>query len=199
MTVSDAEFKAVLGRFPTGVTVVTSCDGERPVGVTVNAFASVSLDPPLALVCIDRRSHLHDVVVRAGYFAANILGAEQAEESRRFAGQSGDRNERFRQTPFHSGTTGAPILDAAIAHVECRVVAVYPGGDHSIFLGEVVALGASAGEPLIYYRARYGSLHPLDGGAGDINGVTLGATLDTTLDTALDAGIDTGVAPGQRE
>lgn len=169
MTVSDAEFKAVLGRFPTGVTVVTTCDGERPAGVTVNAFASVSLDPPLVLVCIDRRSHLHDMVTRSGFFAANILGAHQQEVSRRFAGQMGDRNERFRLTPYHEGVTGAPILEGTIAHVECRVSAVYPGGDHSIFLGEVIALGAVPGEPLIYYRARYGALD-LDADAGMIPG-----------------------------
>ncbi len=172
MTVSDAEFKAVLGRFPTGVTVVTTCDGEHPAGVTVNAFASVSLDPPLVMVCIDKRSHLHDLVARSGIFVANILGAHQQELSRRFAGQSGDRNDRFHLTPFHSGVTGAPILDGVIAYVECRVMGIYPGGDHSIFLGQVVGLGGAAGEPLAYYRAHYG---------------------------ALDMGVDAGVVPGRRE
>ncbi len=172
MTVSDAEFKSVMGRFATGVTVVTTCDGERPAGVTVNAFASVSLDPPLVMVSIDKRSHLHDLVARAGFFAANILGAHQQEISRRFAGQTGDRNERFRQTSYHEGVTGAPILDESIAHVECRVVAVYPGGDHSIFLGQVEGLGAAAGDPLVYYRARYG---------------------------AFDVDVDAGVVPGRRE
>lgn len=158
MTISDADFKSVLGRFPTGVTVVTTCDGERPAGVTVNAFASVSLNPPLVMVSVDKRSHLHDLIARAGFFAANILGAHQQDVSRRFAGQTGDRNERFRLTPYHQGVTGAPILDDAIAHVECRVVAIYPGGDHSLFLGQVEGLGARAGDPLIYYRARYGAL-----------------------------------------
>ncbi|HZC07201.1 MAG TPA: flavin reductase family protein [Ktedonobacterales bacterium] len=169
MTVSDAEFKTVLARFPTGVTVVTTCDGERPAGVTVNAFASVSLDPPLVMVCIDRRSHMHDLVARTGFFAANILGAHQQEVSRRFAGQTGDRNERFRLTPYHEAVTGAPILDGSIAHVECRVTAIYPGGDHSIFLGQVVGLGSAPGEPLIYYRARYGALD-MDAGAGIVSG-----------------------------
>lgn len=172
MTVSDAEFKSVLGRFATGVTVVTTCDGEQPVGVTVNAFASVSLDPPLVMVSIDKRSHLHDIVKQSGFFAANILGAHQQEISRRFAGQTGDRNERFHLTPYHAGVTGAPLLDDAIAHVECRVFAVYPGGDHSLFLGQVEGLGATAGDPLVYYRARYG---------------------------AFDVDVDAGVAPGRRE
>lgn len=172
MTVSDAEFKSVLGRFATGVTVVTTCDGEQPIGVTVNAFASVSLDPPLVMVSIDKRSHLHDIVKQSGFFAANILGAHQQEVSRRFAGQTGDRDERFRQTPYHAGVTGAPLLDDAIAHVECRVVAVYPGGDHSLFLGQVEGLGATTGEPLVYYRARYG---------------------------AFEVDVDAGVVPGRRE
>jgi flavin reductase (DIM6/NTAB) family NADH-FMN oxidoreductase RutF len=172
MTVSDAEFRAALGRFPTGVTVVTTCDGARPAGVTVNAFASVSLDPPLVMVCIDKRSHLHDLVARSSVFVANILGAHQQDVSRRFAGQTADRNDRFHLTPYHDGVTGAPILDGSIAHVECRLVAVYPGGDHSIFLGQVVALGAVPGEPLTYYRARYG---------------------------ALEMDVDAGVAPGSRE
>jgi flavin reductase (DIM6/NTAB) family NADH-FMN oxidoreductase RutF len=172
MTVSEAEFRAVLGRFPTGVTVVTTCDGARPAGVTVNAFASVSLDPPLVMACIDKRSHLHDLVARSGIFAANILGAHQEDVSRRFAGQTADRNDRFHLTPYHDGVTGAPILEGSIAHVECRLVAVYPGGDHSIFLGQVVAVDATVGEPLTYYRARYG---------------------------ALDMQVDASVAPGSRE
>ncbi|HEX8731494.1 MAG TPA: flavin reductase family protein [Ktedonobacterales bacterium] len=157
MTVSDAEFKAVLGRFPTGVTVVTTCDGERPAGLTVNAFASISLDPPLVMVSIDRRSHLHDIVARVGFFAANILGAHQQETSRRFAGQTTDRNERFRMTAWRRGHTGAPLLVEAIGWVECRVAAIYPAGDHSIFLGQVEALGAGPGDPLVYYRAGYGA------------------------------------------
>jgi flavin reductase (DIM6/NTAB) family NADH-FMN oxidoreductase RutF len=172
MTVSDAEFRAVLGRFPTGVTVVTTCDGERPAGVTVNAFASVSLDPPLVMVCIDKRSHMHGLVSQSGIFVANILGDHQQDLSRRFAGQVGDRNERFRQTAYHLGVTGAPILDDVIAYVECCVLAIYPGGDHSIFLGKVESVGATTGEPLTYYRARYG---------------------------ALDMGVDASVVPGGRE
>lgn len=168
MTVSEADFKSVLGRFPTGVTIVTTCDGERPAGVTINAFASVSLDPPLVMVSIDRRSHLHDLVSQAGFFTVNILGAQQRELSRRFAGQSGERNERFRLTPYHEGVTGAPILDEAIAHVECRLFAVYPGGDHSIFLGQVEALGATSGEPLVYYRAHYGAFD-MDEDAGVVS------------------------------
>lgn len=156
MSVSDVDFRAVMGRFPTGVTVVTTCDGARPAGLTVNAFASISLDPLLVMVSIDKRSHLHDIVAQTGFFAVNILGAHQQETSRRFAGQTNDRNDRFRETPYHAGSTGAPILDEAIAWVECRVHAKHHAGDHTIFLGEVVSLNAVEGAPLVYYRTRYG-------------------------------------------
>lgn len=172
MTVSEAEFKSALGRFATGVTVLTTCDGDRPSGVTVNAFASVSLNPPLVMVCIDKRSHMHDLVQRTGFFAVNVLGAHQQEVSRRFAGQTGDRDHRFALTTFHSGVTGAPVLESSIAHVECRLVAVYPGGDHSIFLGSVESVGAVPGDPLLYYHSQYGE---------------------------IDLDVDAGVAPGQRE
>jgi len=158
MTVSDAEFRAVLGRFPTGVTVVTTCEGTAPVGVTVNAFASISLDPPLVMVSIDKRSHLHIAIPQAAYFAVSILTAEQQDLSRRFAGQTGDRADRFRGVSWRSEATGAPILSDALAWVDCRVEAIYDGGDHSIILGRVVALGASSGDPLLYYRGRYGRI-----------------------------------------
>jgi flavin reductase (DIM6/NTAB) family NADH-FMN oxidoreductase RutF len=157
MTVSEAEFRTALSRFATGVTVLTTCDGERPAGVTVNAFTSVSLNPPLVMVCIDKRSHLHDIVARAGFYAVNVLGAHQQATSRRFAGQTADRAERFRATPYHHGATGAPLLDEAIAHIECRLVAIYPGGDHDIYLGQVEAVNVGAGDPLLYYHSRYGS------------------------------------------
>lgn len=174
MTVSEAEFKSALSRFATGVTVLTTCDGDQPAGLTVNAFASISLHPPLVMVSIDTRSHLHDLTQRTGYFAVNILGAHQHDVSRRFAGQTADRDHRFAGTTYHAGLTGAPLLDEAIAHVECRLVAVYPGGDHSIFLGSVEAVDSLPGDPMIYYRSRYGAFE-------------------------ADADVDAGVAPGRRE
>jgi 3-hydroxy-9,10-secoandrosta-1,3,5(10)-triene-9,17-dione monooxygenase reductase component len=158
MTVSDSEFRAALGRFPTGVTVVATCEGKSPIGLTVNAFASISLDPPLVMVSIDRRSHLHDAIPRAGYFAASILTVEQQELSRRFAGQTAHRSDRFYSVSWRTESTGAPVLNGALAWVDCRVEAMYPGGDHSIVLGRVEALGFAAGEPLLYYRGRYGHI-----------------------------------------
>lgn len=158
MTVSDADFKAVLGRFATGVTVVTTREDQTPLGLTVNAFASISLDPPLVMISIDRHSYLHGAVPRLGFFAVNVLAAEQQELSRRFAGQTGDSSHRFHDLPWRREYTGAPVLEAALAWVDCRVEAMYPAGDHSIILGHVQALGLAPGEPLLYYRGRYGAL-----------------------------------------
>ncbi len=158
MTVSDAEFRTVLGRFATGVTVVATCDGKTPVGLTVNAFASISLDPPLVMISIDKRSHLNDAIPQAGFFAVSILTTEQQELSRRFAGQTGDRANRFRDVSWRTEATGAPILNEALAWVDCRVEALYDGGDHRIFLGRVEALGSTSSAPLIYYRGRYGRI-----------------------------------------
>lgn len=158
MTVSDAEFRAVLGRFPTGVTVVATCEGQAPVGLTVNAFASISLDPPLVMISIDKHSHLHDAIPQARIFAVSMLTTEQQELSKRFAGQTGDRTDRFRGVNWRTEATGAPILSDALAWVDCRVEAIYDGGDHSIILGRVEALGATNDDPLLYYRGRYGRI-----------------------------------------
>lgn len=155
---SDQDFRAAMGRFATGVTVVTTLDGQAPLGLTVNAFASLSLDPPLALIAIDRRSRLHIALPQAGFFAASILSAEQAELSRRFAGQTADRADRFHGVSWRRAVTGAPVLDGALAWVDCRVEAVYPGGDHSIIVGRVLALESYAGEPLLYFRGAYGQI-----------------------------------------
>ncbi|HEX9038385.1 MAG TPA: flavin reductase family protein [Ktedonobacterales bacterium] len=158
MIVSDADFRAILGRFATGVTVVTTLAGQTPLGLTVNAFASISLDPPLVMVSIDRNSFLHSAIPQAGFFATTILAADQQDLSRRFAGQIGDRAHRFQGVKWRAGETGAPVLADALGWVECRVEAVYPAGDHSIILGRVVALGSVPGDPLLYYRGHYGEI-----------------------------------------
>ncbi len=158
MTVSDAEFRATLGRFATGVTVVATCEGKSPIGLTVNAFASISLEPPLVMISIDKRSHMNVAIPQEGAFAVSILTTEQQELSRRFAGQIGDRANRFRGVSWRTEATGSPILSDALAWIDCRVEAIYDGGDHSIILGRVEALGTATGEPLLYYRGQYGSL-----------------------------------------
>jgi flavin reductase (DIM6/NTAB) family NADH-FMN oxidoreductase RutF len=158
MGITPEEFRAVLGRFATGVTVVTTCEGSHRAGITVNAFTSVSLDPPQVLVCIERTAYIHDILARTGFYAVNMLTAEQHHLSECFASRSSQRDQEFCGMTSHEAVTGAPILEGTLAFVDCRVVAVYPGGDHSIFLGQVEALGSGETLPLLYYRGKYSRL-----------------------------------------
>jgi flavin reductase (DIM6/NTAB) family NADH-FMN oxidoreductase RutF len=155
MTVDSNAFRAVMGRFATGVTVVTSCDGPQRYGITVNAFCSVSLEPPLVLVCIDLTSKVHQILRDTGIFAVNFLKEGQADLSACFASQSEERFQHFCSAASHVAATGAPILDGALGFVDCRVVNVFPGGDHDIFVGHAEALGGTEDRPLLYYRSRY--------------------------------------------
>ena len=145
-----------MGRFASGVTVVTvKGEDDRPNGMTVSAFSSVSLDPPLILVCIDKRAGVHDYLKEGNHFAVNILGEEQEVISRRFASKAEDR---FDGIGYKDGTTGAPLLDGAIAYLECRVVHEHAGGDHTIVVGEVIFANATDGKPLAYFRGGYAQL-----------------------------------------
>ena len=181
MTIEKDFFRQVMGQFATGVTVVTTCDERGPVGLTVNAFCSVSLDPPLVLICVDLRSHALPRIRESGIFAVNILTNRQEQLSRCFATSSEERYEHLCHASYHVAATGAPVIDDVLAFIDARIVAEYPGGDHVIFLGEVVAMGtngfvAFANEddkehctlaesdgmttsnkkaPLAYYRAQY--------------------------------------------
>lgn len=158
MSVDPSTFRQVMGRFATGVTIVTTAHGDQRAGITVNAFCSVSLDPPLVLVCIEHRNYTHDLITDSGAFAVNFLDSEQADVSRCFASQGDARLTDFCGVATHPVATGAPVFDQCLAYVDCRVTAVYPGGDHSIIIGRVEALGSSDAHPLLYYRARYGRL-----------------------------------------
>jgi flavin reductase (DIM6/NTAB) family NADH-FMN oxidoreductase RutF len=147
-----------LGCFATGVTVVTCVDSSRqPFGFTANSFTSVSLDPPLLLVCIARQARCAPALIAAGHFAVNVLQAAQEPASIRFSRADEDR---FGQTPWATGETGAPLLMDSLGVFECRRTAVHDGGDHHILIGEV--LRASFDErmdPLLYFRGRYRRLH----------------------------------------
>jgi flavin reductase (DIM6/NTAB) family NADH-FMN oxidoreductase RutF len=160
MEITAADFKAVMGRFATGVTVVTTALGSQCAGVTVNAFCSVSLDPPLVLVCIERTAHIHDILLEAGVFAVNLLGEGQDEVARCFAVSSDRRNHDFCGCGTHSVQTGAPVLRDALGYLDCTITDVFPGGDHSIIVGCVEALGNSDRAPLVYYRSQYTKLTP---------------------------------------
>lgn len=157
MSVDHDTFRTMLSRFLSGVTVVTTTDDDgRPHGMTVSSFCSVSLDPPLILVCIDKTASLHDLLTAAQTFAVNILAGDQEVLSRRFADTGIEA--RFDGVAWSPGIAG-PLLDGAHATLECRSVACHPGGDHSIIIGEVIGGSmASRGSPLVYYRGGYGQL-----------------------------------------
>ncbi|HWC75901.1 MAG TPA: flavin reductase family protein [Blastocatellia bacterium] len=156
MPVSNEEFRHALARFASGVTVVTCRSSQGDLrGITVSAFSSVSLDPPLVLVCIDRRASIHDLLEEGSHFAVNFLCDNQETISRRFASKDADR---FDGVGYSEGQTGAPLIEGALGHLECRVVHSYPGGDHTIFVGEVEASSAGDQKPLLYFRGGYANL-----------------------------------------
>ena len=160
MSFEAAEFRRILGHLATGVAVVSAADPENGAarGLTASAVASVSLDPPLVLACVERTADTHDCIERAGAFAVAILGADDETGARRFADYPSER--KFEGVAYHEEVTGAPVLDEALAWVDCRVWATYDGGDHTIFVGEVVAGEAIDGPPLLYFRGGYGRLTP---------------------------------------
>lgn len=155
-TPGAADFRDVLGRFATGVTIITAVDDGEAVGVAANSFTSVSLDPPLVLFCVARSSSTWPRIERARKFAVNILGEHQEETSRLFATKGVDR---FAQIAWHLGVGGSPILDDAIAFVDCSFWAEYDGGDHIIVVGRVLDVGVhhDAG-PLLFFQGKYGRL-----------------------------------------
>ena len=143
MTIEKDFFRLVMGQFTTGVTVVTTRSQDGLAGLTVNSFTSVSLEPPLVLICVDVNSTALPFIRASGNFAVNILTSEQEYLSRCFATTSTERYEHFCYASFHIASTGSPILDRALAFIDSRVVAEYPGGDHVIFLGLVEAMGTN--------------------------------------------------------
>lgn len=156
MTINASTFRSVLGRFASGVTVVTARDaGGRDHGMTVSAFASLSLQPPLILMCVEKRAELHPVLEEAGKCAVNILSEDQESLSRRFAERMTDR---FDGIGYTRGITGAALLDEALAHIECELVDRHPGGDHTIYIGRVIAATATSSRPLLYYRGGYAQM-----------------------------------------
>lgn len=158
-TIDPVTFRSVLGRFASGVTVVTVRDIQHyDHGMTASAFCSLSLEPPLVLVCIEKSASLHEVLAAgntASQFAVNILEAKQEDLARRFADEHPDR---FDGVGFTRGTTGAPILDDCLAVIECEVQSRHPAGDHTIVIGAVIRSATKEGSPLLYYRGGYATL-----------------------------------------
>ena len=163
MSVGARQFREALGQYAAGVTVVTTRDAAgRPLGLTVTAFASVSLEPPLVLVCVDNRSEAHAGFRETGLFAVSVLGEEQETVSQRFAAGG---PAKFNGLDLLPGQTGVLLVPGALAHIECRVVATHPGGDHTIYVGEVLTLAAWPGRPLLHQGSAYCRLGPGPGGS----------------------------------
>lgn len=147
------ELRRVMGHFATGITIITTTGADgTPYGLTANAFTSLSLDPPLCLVCVDRRAesfaHFYDSKV----FTVNILSTEQEELSNRFAKSGGDKFTDVATAPGHHG---APLIAGALVHLECVITDTIEGGDHVIHVGRVEHCATSSGDPLLYYQGRY--------------------------------------------
>lgn len=156
----DAQaFRTVMGTFPTGVTVVTVTGvAGDPLGLTVNSFTSVSLEPPLILVCIARSSATHDRLTEAGRFAVNVLAADQEELAVRFAAEPAAG--RFRGVAWNVGPGRVPLLEGVAAWLSCALEAVHPGGDHSIVVGRVEEAAATGCGALAFYRGSFGAAAP---------------------------------------
>lgn len=156
MSIDGDLFRSVLGRFASGITVVTTHDeGGRDHGMTASAFSSLSLEPPLILVCIANDATMAPVLARTDTFAVNILSDAQEPLSRRFAGKLDDR---FAGIGYTRGQLGDVLLDDVLAWMQCRVVARHPSGDHVILVGQVEFADARDARPLLYYRGGYAQL-----------------------------------------
>jgi flavin reductase len=156
------EMRDVMGMFATGITVVTS-GGATPHGMTANSFTSVSLDPPMVLVCVLRTAVMHSTIVNTGGFAISVLSAQQEQVARHFANRARSRDREFDMVDWIPGpNTGAPIVSGSLAWVECELSAVYDGGDHSIFLGTVLDLGRGDHKDALLFFG--GGFHQFDNG-----------------------------------
>jgi flavin reductase (DIM6/NTAB) family NADH-FMN oxidoreductase RutF len=150
-------FRSVLGRFASGVSIVTARDNAGvDHGMTVSAFSSASLEPPLVLVCIDHTASMHGLLLEHPRFGISILSSEQEAYSRRFAADPD--TGRFDGIAYGRGDSGVVLLDDALAHLECKVIAHHEAGDHTIFIAEVERAEPRHGRPLLYYRGVYAQL-----------------------------------------
>jgi flavin reductase (DIM6/NTAB) family NADH-FMN oxidoreductase RutF len=149
-------FRSVLGRFASGITIVTSRDDAGvDHGMTVSAFCSLSLTPPMVLICVDHVASMHDLLLGHPKFGISILSSEMEEYSRRFATEDADR---FDGIAYSRGTGDMVLLEDAVAHLECQVTEHYDAGDHTIFIASVDRAEPHEGRPLLYYRGGYAQL-----------------------------------------
>ena len=156
MPISRNEFRHALGRFASGVTVVTTKDADGNLhGITVSAFCSVSLEPPLILVCIDKNTGSHHALGQTDSFVVNILRDDQQYISDRFASYLPNK---FEVVEYHLGIDDLPVLENVLANLECRLVDAHDNGDHTIFVGEIEKATVNDGKPLIYWYGNYKQL-----------------------------------------
>ena len=155
--VTSDEFRAIMGRFVTGVTVVTMRDEAGPHGATVNSFTSLSLDPALVLVCLVNQSRSSRIISTSGAFAVNILSNAQQDLGRRFARAGRAQGaDAFEGVAYRDGATGSPLLAGSVAQIDCMLSTAVPAGDHTIFIGEVVGLGEGTDHgPLAFHRGQF--------------------------------------------
>lgn len=159
MSISKEEFRRALSRFASGVTIVTTKDADGKLyGITVSAFCSVSLEPPLILVCLERTTGSSRALPQSGAFVVNVLRENQRHLSNHFASPAGDK---FAGVEYHFGIDGIPVLTGALAHLECRLRDAHQGGDHSIFVGEIEKATADDGNPLLYFHGNYREIKDL--------------------------------------
>jgi flavin reductase (DIM6/NTAB) family NADH-FMN oxidoreductase RutF len=149
MAIDAGGFKKAMSRWASGVTVVTAEHNGVRHGMTVSSFASVSLDPPLVLICIGKAAPTHDIIRKGERFVVNVLGDTQEAISIRFATKHDDR---FEGVAVRTGQLGVPIIEGCVAAIECRLHETLPGGDHTIYVGEVVNADIAEGSPLIYFQ-----------------------------------------------
>jgi len=154
-------FRRIMGQFPTGVTVLAARAGEVVHGMTANAFTSVSLHPPLVLVCVANASRTKPVLDAAGWFAVSILAHDQVEVAQVFSNPELDGFQRFGRVRWRAGQSGAPIIEGCLAYLESRIVATYEAGDHTVYLGKVEHGDVPRPEdaPLLFFRREYWTLN----------------------------------------
>jgi flavin reductase (DIM6/NTAB) family NADH-FMN oxidoreductase RutF len=153
MAIDARELRNVMGNFATGVTIITTKDGTgKPFGLTANAFSSLSLDPPLLLICVDKKVDCYACFDESKVFAVNFLSEGQDQLSTRFATKG---IEKFEGVPYKVGELGVALLDGAMAHLECKVANAYEGGDHTIYVGEIESATVLGDRPLLFFRGKY--------------------------------------------
>ena len=159
MPIGGEEYKQLLANWPSGVTIVTSRDGDRVQGMTASAFTEVSLDPPLVLVCADKSTITNELIAASGVFSISILAEGQDALSNRFASKK-DEHRRFENLDCETGTTGCARIPGAVAWLDCQVRQTVDAGDHYVYIGEIHAADVSDRPPLLYFRQAYRKLTP---------------------------------------